>query len=103
MDAAISVGNYIYVRSYNNTVMRVNKTDGSTQIIAGDSAHGNDSRKDDLLTGITGIATDGSSLYTSDVNGLAIIKALRPRLCGSGGGSGAGIRGGAAVRAQHVE
>ena len=61
MDAAISVGNYIYVRSYNNTVMRVNKTDGSTQIIAGDSAHGNDSRKDDLLTGITGIATDGTS------------------------------------------
>ncbi|MFI5496599.1 putative Ig domain-containing protein [Actinoplanes sp. NPDC051859] len=70
----LSVGDYIYVRSHNDTILRISKTTGSTQLVAGDGAH-----RDDLLSLVNGIATDGIRLYASDQLGLAaIIEAVRP-------------------------
>ncbi|MFC3384354.1 outer membrane protein assembly factor BamB family protein [Couchioplanes azureus] len=69
-NAPLSVGGYIYARSHNETILRISKADGSTQLIAGDGAH-----RDDLLALVNGIASDGTRLYTSDQQGLATISA----------------------------
>ncbi|ROP28170.1 intein/intein [Couchioplanes caeruleus] len=64
--AARSAGDYIYYTDSRNLLTRISKSDGSTQIVAGDGAH-----DDELLYNTTAIATDGTYLYTAGDHGLA--------------------------------
>ncbi|GAB1641439.1 hypothetical protein KRMM14A1259_18620 [Krasilnikovia sp. MM14-A1259] len=64
--AARSAGDYVYYADDSNLLTRVNKNDGSLQVVAGDGAH-----NDDLLYNTTAIAADGTNLYTAGDHGIA--------------------------------
>ncbi|SDT80611.1 intein C-terminal splicing region/intein N-terminal splicing region [Actinoplanes derwentensis] len=67
-------GDHIYYTDSRNLLSRISKIDGGLQVVAGDGAHG-----DDLLYGTTGIATDGTNLYTAGNQGLAKLTTIPRR------------------------
>ncbi|GAA2535164.1 putative Ig domain-containing protein [Winogradskya humida] len=66
VSTARSAGEYLYYTDNRNLLSRISKTGGSLQVVAGDGAH-----DDDLLYFTSGIAGDGTYLYTAGEHGLA--------------------------------
>ncbi|WP_433793802.1 putative Ig domain-containing protein [Actinoplanes sp. CA-252034] len=64
--AARSAGDYVYYTDSRNLLTRINKSDGTLQLVAGDGAH-----TDELLYNTSSIATDNTNLYTAGDQGLA--------------------------------
>jgi RHS repeat-associated protein len=65
----LSVGSHIYAAYYEGggtrqtSILRISKADGSTRLVAGEGINGGQ-----VLTGLYGLATDGTRLYALDID-----------------------------------